>query len=46
MTVLTQGYAGTWEVLSALVGELSPDEQGHLLGGTATAVYGLDRRLS
>jgi L-fucono-1,5-lactonase len=42
MTVLTGGYAATWDVLSALIGELSPDEQALLLAGTASTVYGLD----
>ncbi|OLT17619.1 hydrolase [Pseudonocardia sp. CNS-139] len=41
MTLLTAGYAGTWEVLSALVGELSPDEQRAVLAGTAARVYGI-----
>jgi L-fuconolactonase len=45
MTVRTEGYAGTWDVLSTLIGELSPDEQDLLVGGTATEVYRLDRRL-
>jgi L-fuconolactonase len=41
MTLLTEGYAGTWEVLSGLVGELTPDEQAKILAGTAGRVYGL-----
>jgi L-fuconolactonase len=41
MTLLTAGYAGTWEVLSELVGELSPDEQAKILAGTADRVYRL-----
>lgn len=41
MTVLTDGYAGTWEVVSALVEELSAHEQARLLGGTAAEVYRL-----
>ncbi|WP_433286170.1 amidohydrolase family protein [Pseudonocardia sp. CA-142604] len=41
MTLLTAGYAGTWEVLSALVGELTPDEQQAVLAGTACRVYRL-----
>jgi L-fuconolactonase len=41
MTLLTEGYQGTWAVLSALVGELSLDEQAMLLGGTAATVYRL-----
>jgi L-fuconolactonase len=40
LTLLTAGYAGTWEVMSALVGELSPAEQELLLTGTAERVYG------
>jgi L-fuconolactonase len=42
MTLLTAGYAGTWEVLSALIGELVPAEQELLLSGTAGRVYGLE----
>jgi L-fuconolactonase len=41
MTLLTGGFGGTWEVLSALVGELSPDEQAKILAGTARRVYRL-----
>ncbi len=41
MTVLSAGYAGTWEVMSALVGELTPDEQRAVLADTATRVYQL-----
>jgi L-fuconolactonase len=41
MTLLTSGYAGTWDVLSGLVGELTPDEQGKILAGTAARVYRL-----
>lgn len=44
MTTTGPGYTGTWEVLSALVEELTPDEQTSLLGGTATGVYGLAGR--
>ena len=44
MTLLTEGYADTWRVLSALIGELSPAEQRLLLGGTARRVYRLDGR--
>lgn len=44
MTTIGAGYAGTWEVLSTLVEELSPDEQTSLLGGTAARVYGLSGR--
>jgi L-fuconolactonase len=43
MTLRTEGYRGTWEVLGALVGELSADERADLLGGTATRVYRLGR---
>lgn len=43
MTVLTEGYAGTWDVMSTLIGELSPAEQAQLMSGTVTSVYGLDR---
>jgi L-fuconolactonase len=45
MTVRTEGYAGTWDVLSTLIGELSPDEQELLVRGTATEVYRLAGRL-
>jgi L-fuconolactonase len=41
MTLLTAGYAGTWEVMAALIGELAPAEQQLLLSGTATRVYDL-----
>jgi L-fuconolactonase len=41
MTLLTDGYSGTWDVLSALVGELTPDEQQKILAGTAGRVYRL-----
>jgi L-fuconolactonase len=41
LTVLVEGYAGTWEVMSKLIGELSGDEQAMVLGGTATTVYRL-----
>jgi L-fuconolactonase len=39
MTLLSAGYTGTWEVLSGLIGELTPDEQGKILSGTASRVY-------
>jgi L-fuconolactonase len=39
MTLLTAGYAGTWEVMAALIGELAPAEQELLLSGTAGRVY-------
>ena len=42
MTLLTAGYAGTWDVMSALIGELSADEQAQLLSGTADRVYRLE----
>jgi L-fuconolactonase len=42
MTLLTAGYAGTWQVMAALIGELSPDEQAMVLSGTAGRVYRLD----
>lgn len=41
MTLLTDGYAGTWRVMSELIGELSPTEQRLLLGETAHRVYHL-----
>jgi len=41
MTLLTAGYAGTWQVMSALIGELSADEQRLLLGDTARRTYRL-----
>lgn len=41
VTVTCAGYAGTWQVLSTLVQELSPDEQEDVLGRTAVRVYGL-----
>jgi L-fuconolactonase len=41
MTLLAAGYAGTWDVLSALVGELTADEQQKVLAGTACRVYRL-----
>ena len=41
MTLLTAGYGGTWEVVSELVGELTPEEQTKILVGTAERVYGL-----
>lgn len=43
MTVASGGYQSVWTVMSAFVRELSPDEQDLVLGGTATAVYGLRR---
>jgi L-fuconolactonase len=41
LTVLTGGYGRAWEVMSALIAELTPDEQARILSGTATSVYGL-----
>lgn len=41
MTVPSPGYAGAWQVMSGLVGELSAGEQELLLAGTATRVYRL-----
>lgn len=46
LTVLVDGYTGTWEVMSSLVGELSSDEQAMLVAGTARSVYRLDGRAS
>jgi L-fuconolactonase len=43
LTVLTEGYAGTWRVMAELIGELTPDEQGELLHETARRTYRLDR---
>lgn len=42
-TLLVDGYAGTWAVMSRLVGELSTDEQAMALDRTATTVYRLGR---
>jgi L-fuconolactonase len=44
LTVLVGGYRHVWDVMSALVAELSPDEQAQILSGTATAVYELATR--
>jgi L-fucono-1,5-lactonase len=41
MTLLTAGYAGTWEVLSVLIDELTPGERTMILTGTASRVYRL-----
>ena len=41
MTVPDGGYGPTYEVLRALIGELSPAEQQDVLGGTARRVYRL-----
>lgn len=43
MTLLAEGYRGTWEVLATLVDELTATERAALLGGTADRVYGLAR---
>lgn len=42
LTLLTAGYAGTWDVMSALIGELAPTEQEQLLFRTASRVYRLE----
>jgi L-fuconolactonase len=41
MTLLTEGYRRTWEVLRTLIDELTAVERAALLGGTATRVYRL-----
>jgi L-fuconolactonase len=41
LTVLTGGYVQAWEVMSSLIGELSPDEQAHVTTSTAVSVYKL-----
>jgi L-fuconolactonase len=41
MTLLTAGYAGTWEVMAELLGELTEKEQDKILEGTAQRVYRL-----
>lgn len=41
VSVTSGGYAPVWRELTSLLDELSPDERGSLLGGTATRVYGL-----
>jgi L-fuconolactonase len=41
LTVLTGGYGHAWEVMSALIAELTPDEQAQVVSGTPTSVYGL-----
>lgn len=43
MTVLFGGYARAWEILSALIGELSAAEREKVLSGTAHRVYGGSR---
>jgi L-fuconolactonase len=42
MTLLASGYTGTWQVMSALISELSPTEQRMVLGDTARRVYRLE----
>jgi L-fuconolactonase len=44
MTLLASGYTGTWQVMSALISELSPTEQRMVLGDTARRVYRLTPR--
>ena len=39
LTVLTGGYGHAWDVMSSLIGELSPGERERILSGTATTVY-------
>jgi L-fuconolactonase len=39
ISVLVGGYGHAWDVMSALIGELSDDEQERILCATATAVY-------
>jgi L-fuconolactonase len=41
LTVLVGGYRHAWEVITSLIGELTPDEQALILSGTATSVYDL-----
>jgi L-fuconolactonase len=41
LTVLTGGYVQAWEVMSSLIGELSPDEQAQVTTSTAVSVYKL-----
>jgi L-fuconolactonase len=41
LTVLVGGYGRAWEVMSALIGELTAEQQEQILSGTATAVYAL-----
>lgn len=45
MTVPDGGYQPTWQVLSALIGELTETEQASILSGTASRVYGLQAAL-
>lgn len=41
MTVPGTGYAGAWATTAPLIAELTPAEQGCILGGTAARVYRL-----
>ena len=41
LTVLVGGYGNAWDVMSALIAELSPDEQAQVTRSTATSVYKL-----
>ncbi len=41
MTIPSGGYQPTWQVMSALIDELSTTEQDAILGGTAARVYGI-----
>jgi L-fuconolactonase len=41
LSVLVGGYGHAWNVMSALVAELSPDEQELILSGTARSIYKL-----
>jgi L-fuconolactonase len=43
VSVLAGGYASWWETVGRLLAELSIDERGLILGGTATATYKLRR---
>jgi L-fuconolactonase len=41
MTVPAGGYQPTWQVMSALIGELGETDQSAILAGTACRVYGI-----
>jgi len=41
LTVLVGGYLHGWQVMSALIGELSADEQEQIRSGTAATIYAL-----
>jgi L-fuconolactonase len=41
LTVLVGGYQHAWDVMSALIGELSAGEQERILSGTAASIYAL-----